>query len=151
MNAEDREDLEEVIDITNKASELTIYEEIYTVGRASVVCALGKVVNEEHWNKLLENVKNKILQDLDEYIWEGGCETCLELIRILKMERFFATEMLMVCYSYLGKHINLNHIDKSSFIKFLTEEKRFNGSELMDLKNLIHLIDLGGSLWVWHK
>ena len=137
LKVHDSEDLEEFIDITNKASELSIYDEIYTDGRESVVCVLGKVVHEDYWSKLQENVKNKILVDLDTYIWEGGCEACIKLIRMIKMNKFNAPGLLNVCYSYLGKHTNLNHRNMDAFIKFLTEEKRLSESELMDFTKLI--------------
>ena len=134
LKVHDSEDLEEFIDITNKASELSIYEKIYNAGRSSVECALGKVVNEDYWNKLQESVKNQILVDLDTYIWEEGCETSIELIRLLKLENYNAPGLFNVCYSYLGKHIKLNHRNKGSFIKFLTEEQHLTEIELWILK-----------------
>ena len=118
------EDLSELVDIMNQASEFSIFDKIAETASSCVVSQLP-VIMEKHrdlLNKFSENSISCIVKGFQSYAyWKGDVVASLDLASDILKNGFNAPELLQSCVSIIGRMIIGG--DTDSWLRDITSNK----------------------------
>jgi len=114
------ENLGDLVDIMNKACELSIYEEMAERGSSCVANQLPGIVERGLLNKFSDNSINCIVKAFNFegcQDWDGDAIAALDLVSDIQRNSYNAPEILQTCLSFLGSEIKRSFKTKNSWIK----------------------------------